>query len=871
MSVAIAEVRRGHVDSGSAAKQWRPYVAVGVLAALMSAIAFMASGMLRGTYPFGPVSRSINDLGTQIIPMHTEFRDILTGQSPGDFFLNWNSGFGVQFVADFMVYIGTGLSWIIMLFPRDQIDLAIYAITVVAIALASTAMAIYLRRLRPDGPLWLAAVAGASYGTCAWAIDDAAYFTVWLNGLVAFPVLCLLGEWILTKRTILPLIVSPLPVALLWTSNFYTVYMATLGAGIVFLARILSLERCHSWKYRLSSVVRYGAALLLGIGLAAALLVPTLRAIQASRPSPDVIFQPQNWVDFFSRLQAGTEGVGSSPGLAVGTLMLLLALSLPFNRLVPVRERAVWTVTAMLTLLSMQVGLTHIVWHGFDPPNGSPFRQAFVVAGMVVILGWLSATKGVRNVVAVVAPVALVAGLYILAYDSRHVTPTTRFAVPAVLAALLIMGLLLRWTSRSGRHQLYRVGIILVLLIVGAEATASATAIDKARAEILGTSPVWGDEHNEVQSLIISSDDWPSHRTDPDWHFTANDPMLVGGQGAEYYSNTVPDVLSQTLTAFGYGYTSYGRGNIDPANPVVDAVFSTASRVVRVDEDATVSGERFRLERHDVPPLVTFRRGMSWQSNDPEPFGPQETALGYDVYEVPPMSAPAISGLNISGRRQGDLVITATSKAEFPAELHFTGTCRPGSEAFLSGPSLVGEARLDGGPWVPMLSQMARRPGVYTGMPMRSLGMVGADGTVDVTVRIPGPTRLPTFPIGCLDHQGLDEAINALSASAPTQTDITGHGVDVTLPGGGSGTVVLGAVRVPGWQCVVDDAPPKTPNSLAGLIAVPVDGDASEVSCAFRPRGLRMGLGIGGASLIVVLALAGWARFRWPHEEDQRH
>lgn len=867
MSVTISELRGGHVASGSVAKKQRPYIVVGLIAGLMSTIAFMASGMIRGTYPFGPVSRSTNDLGQQFIPMYAEFRDILTGQSPGDFLLNWNSGFGVQFLGDFMAYIGTSLSWMVVLFPRDQIDLALYAVAVAAIALASAAMAIYLRRLRPQGPPWLAAAAGASYGMCAWAIDDAAYMTVWLNGLVAFPVLCLVGEWILTKRTLLPLIVSPLVVALLWTSHFYTVYMATIGAGIVYLARMISLEETYSWKYRLSGVVRYGTAVLLGIGLAAPLLMPTFRAVQASRPSPDIVFTPQNWVDFLSRLQTGTEGVGHSPGLAVGTLMLLLALSLPFNRLVAARERAVWTVTTLLTLLSMQVGLTHRVWHGFDTPNGSPFRQAFVVAGMVVILGWLSAAKGLRNVLAVAAPVVLVAGLYVVAYDTRDVTTTTRIAVPLVVAALLVAGLLLRWAAQSGR-QMYGVGIILVLLIVGGEAAASAAAIDRARAEILGTSPAWGDKHDEIQSLITSADDWPSHRTDPGWHLTANDPMLMGGQGGEYYSSTKPDVLSQTLAAFGFGYTSFGRASIEPASPVVDAVFSTASRVVKVDEDALASDTTFRLEQRDVPPIVTFRPGASWQSDDPAPFGPQETALGFDVYEVPAMPAPAVSGLNISAGRQGVLVITTTPEADLPADLHFKGTCRPGSEAYLSAPSLVGEARLDDGPWVPMLSQKATRPGVYTGAPMRSLGTVQAGGTVDVTIRITGPVRLPIFPIGCLDHERLDKAISTLSTGAPAQTEVSGHGVDVVLRDGTAGVVVVGAVRVEGWQCAVDDATPEMPQSLVGLIAVPVDGDAAKVSCSFRPRGLRMGFGLAGASLIVVLALAGLAGFRRSRHKD---
>ena len=60
----------------------------------------------------------------------------------------------------------------------------------------------------------------------------------------------------------------------------------------------------------------------------------------------------------------------------------------------------------------MQIAFTHEVWHGFDSPNGSPFRQAFVVAGMLVILGWMSIAAGLRSFVAVLAPLVVLGGLY---------------------------------------------------------------------------------------------------------------------------------------------------------------------------------------------------------------------------------------------------------------------------------------------------------------------------------------------------------------------------------------------------------------------------------------------------------------------------
>ena len=65
---------------------------------------------------------------------------------------------------------------------------------------------------------------------------EASYNLMWLDGLIAFPLLCLVGEWALTDRR--P-VLGPLVVALAWTANFYTAYMATIGAALVLLLRLL--------------------------------------------------------------------------------------------------------------------------------------------------------------------------------------------------------------------------------------------------------------------------------------------------------------------------------------------------------------------------------------------------------------------------------------------------------------------------------------------------------------------------------------------------------------------------------------------------------------------------------------------------------
>ena len=94
---------------------------------------------------------------------------------------------------DVGVYLASPLSLLVVLFPRDRVDLAAFVIQVLHLSLAAAAMTHYLRRISP-GPWVASAALGAAYGICGWAVDDAGYLPIWLPGLVAFPLLALVGS-----------------------------------------------------------------------------------------------------------------------------------------------------------------------------------------------------------------------------------------------------------------------------------------------------------------------------------------------------------------------------------------------------------------------------------------------------------------------------------------------------------------------------------------------------------------------------------------------------------------------------------------------------------------------------------------------------
>ncbi|MFF7442174.1 YfhO family protein [Streptomyces sp. NPDC008122] len=804
-------------------------------AALLTAVLLCLATRLSRTYPFGPVTRNIVDLGQQYLPYHAYWRAFLLGETHGDAFLNWNSGFGSNFLGDIGTYLSSPFDLLVVLFPADRVELALYVVTAAKISAAAAAMALLLLRLRP-GPWPVAAALGTAYALSGWTLNYGATVPMWLDGLVAFPLLCLVGEWARTARR--P-VLGPLVVALAWISNFYTAYMATLGAAVFLLVRLLTAEETASARQHLAGALRAARSVLIGIGLAAPLVVVVFLATKVADPTPETVFAPAPWTDVLARFLPATASV-ASPALFIGTPALALALTLPFNRAVAPRVRAGWTAAIVLVTLSLQWEPTHLLWHAGASPNGIPYRQTFVLSGLLLIAAWFSAARGVPRPAALLAGVTL---LGVLAWAARGSVDIDRWTFPAFGAAALLAGAAVLLALAGARRGHARVRpdrvprarvlpVLAVVLLVAAQAGEVAVTgmrIEEQQRSKVSWSPRVGPWQEAAADEVARADAWPRHRTDPGEVPGGNDVLLVGGQGADYYSSLTADVTSRTLASLGFGHYAKGRHPVSLDNPVADALFSIGTRLrskptepVRQDAPprATVTATTT-----PVPPLVTVRPpGRPATHPGDSAFARQERLLGADVYELP---APRRTGRTLTAR------------------------CPAGSQVWFWAPEYRGKAALAG-----------ERPVGFDGKPpsvrapMQALGTVPGSGAVRIDLAPEGKLRLPREPVGCLVAARLDSAVRRLTATGATRVRAGGHTVTAELPPGSKGVAVLAAPRISGWRCAAGDADARPARAYGGLVAVPLDGRASSVSCSFRPPGTKLGGAVGAAALLA-LAVTG--------------
>ncbi|MFE9094611.1 YfhO family protein [Streptomyces sp. NPDC007264] len=843
-----------------------PRRAAALLAAAVTTAAFCAADAVARSYPFGPRTRSVNDLGNQYVPFHAHLWDLLHGRADGGLLVNWQSGFGSSFLPDLGTYLGSPFALLVAVFPRDEIDLAVYVITLLKTASAGAAMAWLLSVLRP-GRWWAAGLLGVSYALCGWSVADAAYNPMWLDGLLALPLLCLVGEWTLAGRR---QVLGVLVVAAAWIANFYTAYMATLAACLVLLLRLwlAGLPR----RRALAAAGRAGATVAVGVGLAAPLVAVVYAGTRHAYPGRVRHFVPVATEDLLARLLPTTYSFGT-PAVYVGTAALLLALALPFHRAVPRRVRAGWTLLVAGVALSMQWEPTHLVWHAFTTPQGSAYRQAFVLCALLVIAAWHSLSYGPPGPRALCAAAGLLALVAAVASRSDLVRP---FAWPVLLlaAAGTLGGLALLGRTSGGRpagsgRRGALAGLAAVLL-VGAqlgEATATSAVATRLRLAHMDDYAPWGARQQRQAEAIAEADGWPRYRTEPGREQTVgNDPLLVGGQGAQYYSSLTSDVLSRTLTALGDGWTSRGRNLQSLDNAVTDAIFSVGARVHSPPDPHQnwfpQDGSGVTVSRQDVPPLVTVRpSAVPARTGDlgfgPSPYRNQELLLGTRVYTVPRLTVRTGAGKapDRSGDERPGLRIGAPPAGTAARRPTITARCPAGSEVYLWAPHFSGTARLAGAPADGPTGRFRSDHPVTKIAAMQRLGRVPASGRLRIELSPDRTGVVPDGAVGCLDTARLRAAVERLKATGATEVTVSDGTVRAALPPGSTGTAVVAVPRIAGWRCATGDAPAVPAREYHGLVAVPLDGSSTSLTCTFRPPGLRLGTAVGAVSLLALILL----------------
>lgn len=309
-------------------------------------VALAAAGYV---YPFGDNSFLASDLKYQYIDFFAWFRRVLLGEE--NLRYSFSQGLGMNTWGLYSYYLASPFNLLCALFPQDKLTLFVFVITALKLGCIHISSAWFLQK-RFGLPKPAAFLLSLSFTFCSWTISNLRN-PLWIDCLILLPI-CAYGcyELIRKQRMIRLVIATALNVMFCW----YTAYISILFLCIFVLVEFVDYvtEEGFSWKLMLDRALRFAGAIALGLLLSAWTFLPTILAM--SKGGPVLTLGPLLKTSLKSLIRGFLPCMWvnneSTPQFYCGIIMMLLAVSLLFNRKISIKTRIATLVTAAVLIAS---------------------------------------------------------------------------------------------------------------------------------------------------------------------------------------------------------------------------------------------------------------------------------------------------------------------------------------------------------------------------------------------------------------------------------------------------------------------------------------------------------------------------------------
>lgn len=338
---------------------------------------FVTLAVAGHVYPFGDNSFLTNDLKYQYIDFFAWFRRVLLGEASLRY--SFSQGLGMNTWGLYSYYLASPFNLLCALFPRDKLTLFVFVISALKLGSIHTSSAWYVqKRFGLSKPA--AFLLSASFAFCNWTVSNLRN-PLWIDCLILLPV-CAYGcyELIREQHMARLVIATALNVMFCW----YMAYISILFLCIFVLVEFVDdiAEVGFSWKLMLDRALRFATAIVFGLLLSAWTFLPTILAM--SKGGPVLALGPLLKTSLKSLIRGFIPSMWinneSTPQFYCGVIMMLLAVSLLFNRTVSIKTRIATLAVTIILVASSVLSPLEYIWCGMRVPNGFYSRTAFLLS-----------------------------------------------------------------------------------------------------------------------------------------------------------------------------------------------------------------------------------------------------------------------------------------------------------------------------------------------------------------------------------------------------------------------------------------------------------------------------------------------------------
>ncbi|MBO5789586.1 MAG: YfhO family protein [Clostridia bacterium] len=425
-----------------------------------------------GVWPFGKMTVLTLDLNAQYVFFFEALRDWVYGN--GSLLYTFTRSLGGEFLGIYAYYLASPLSFIVALFPKENMTEALFFMFVVKTGLCGLTFGIFLKikdKLKGLHAILFSTIyALAGYGTVMQ------HNTMWIDNMILLP-LVVLGLWqlIVHRRYLL----YTLSLALCLFSNFYIGYMTCIFVLFFTFAFYFSMtkrernpkgQKLHFAR----AIFRVGVFSVIAILMASIILLPAYYALSFGKndftvPNYSATVRAE-LLDFFKQMLVcsyDTVRPDGMPNIYSGMLTLLL-LPLYFGcRRIRGREKAAFGAISFVLLISFATNTFDMIWHGFQRPNWLEYRYSFMLSFLFVYMACrvYKHLRFISKKAIVICSAVYVLLIALLHYDSP-LTPIFKesensFRIFTLVGSLLFLGVYAYMLVRILSHKSKKATLVL--------------------------------------------------------------------------------------------------------------------------------------------------------------------------------------------------------------------------------------------------------------------------------------------------------------------------------------------------------------------------------------------------------------------------
>lgn len=523
-------------------KTYRRHIAISVF---LSALCLAVIYALLGIWPLGDYVIVTGDMGGQYLPYCAWLKSAVSANASLGF--TFEAGLG-NAAAEQIGHLFTPLSWLLLLFPRQDLSLYFNVSVFFAIVASAGTMSAFLCRFGADNA-HINILLSVCYSLMGYSVI---YFQIyrWLYSAAVLPlVLYALCRALDTGRW-MPFALS---VALQLIAGYYIGYMVCIFCVLFFVWQT-AFVRPLPGRQAIKSFVRFAGSGILGAGIAAAAFLPSaLLAYSGKAPSFEVTFEP-----YFSPLAlvkqiaclnfSAEQVVDGLPVIFCGSVVTVLTVIYFFCRGIPARERIGSGLLIAFFLISFLIPALNTLWHMGREPVWFPYRYSFILCAFLICISSRAAGAyksgrqlTVRTALALFLLAAALAATQIPALGRRKIVLTT---------ALLFAAAGLLWIlGRDSRSRLKKAARVLLAVLVLGEMTYNGFyCMDKFEKYTLSALQA---RYTDIDPLLEAAGGG-FYRLDKNFYYGFNDSMYFGYNGLNYFGSVQSSTANSIKSALGY-------------------------------------------------------------------------------------------------------------------------------------------------------------------------------------------------------------------------------------------------------------------------------------------------------------------------------